>query len=133
MIGKDRAPDATRALGLDHPRLYDSDRDIARHLLDTDGCRAAGITLETLRERGWQRTVDYPTGTAPFADGGFPSPSAKVELRSDSLASLGLDPLVGYVPPYEAVDSELAERFPLVLLCPASRFFVNSTFASTRS
>lgn len=119
------------ALGLDHPRLYDSDLDIARQLLDTDGCRAAGITLETLRERGWQRTVDYPAGTAPFAEGGFPSPSGKVELRSDSLVSLGLDPLVGYVPPYEVVDSELAERYPFVLLCPASRFFVNSTFAST--
>ncbi|MCY4088202.1 MAG: molybdopterin-dependent oxidoreductase [Actinomycetia bacterium] len=120
-----------RALGLDHPRFFDSDLDIARQLLDTDGCRAAGITLETLRERGWQRTVDYPAGTAPFADGGFPSPSGKVELRSDGLASLGLDPLVGYVPPYEVVDSELAERYPLVLLCPASRFFLNSTFAST--
>ena len=35
------------------------------------------------------------------------------------------------MPPYEAVDRELAERYPLVLLCPASRFFVNSTFAST--
>ena len=34
-----------------------------------------------------------------------------------------------YVPPYEAVDDELAERFPLVLLAPAGRFFLNSTFA----
>ena len=119
------------ALGLEHPRLHDSDEDIARQLLDTDGCRAAGITVETLRERGWMRTVEYPTGTAPFAHGGFPTESGRVQLLDPTLASLGVDPLVGYVPPHESTDAALEERYPLVLLCPASRFFVNSTFAST--
>ena len=40
-----------------------------------------------------------------------------------------LDPLPCYVPPHEATDDVLAERFPLVLLAPAGRFFLNSTFA----
>ncbi len=118
------------ALGLDHPRLHDSDLEIARQLLDTDGCREAGVTLETLRSKGWMRIVPYPTGTAPFAEGGFPTNDGKVLLRSDGLTSLGLDPLPGYTAPYEAADAALGERYPLVLLCPASRFFVNSTFAS---
>ena len=117
-------------LGLDHPRLHDSDLDLARQLLDTDGCREAGVTLETLRERGWQRIVTYPTGTARFAEGGFPTASGKVHLRSELLERQGLDPLPGYQPPFEAADVSLGERYPLVLLCPASRFFVNSTFAS---
>jgi anaerobic selenocysteine-containing dehydrogenase len=117
------------ALGLDHPRLRDSDLDLAHQLLDTEACRKAGITAERLRERGWMR-VGFPRGTAPFANGGFPTPSGKVELWSSALERKGHDPLVGYVPPHEAADPELAERYPLVLLAPASRFYVNSTFAS---
>jgi anaerobic selenocysteine-containing dehydrogenase len=116
-------------LGLDHPRLYDSDLELARQLLDTEACRNAGLSLELLRERGWMR-IGFERGTAPFANGGFPTPSGKVELWSSALAGAGHDPLVGYVPPHEAADPELAERYPLVLLAPASRFFVNSTFGS---
>jgi anaerobic selenocysteine-containing dehydrogenase len=119
-----------RALGLDHPRLADSDLDIARQLLDTPECRARGVTLERLREQGWIRIADFERGTAPYADGGFPTASGKVELVSELLRSLGQDPLVGYVPAHEAADTELAERFPLVLISPASRFYINSTFAS---
>ncbi len=117
------------ALGLDHPRLRDSDLEIVRQALDTEACRRAGVTLEALRERGWIRAADFERGTAPFADGGFPTRSGKVELVAPRLAERGLDPLVGYVPPHEAADAELAQRYPLVLLAPASRFFTNSTFA----
>jgi anaerobic selenocysteine-containing dehydrogenase len=119
-----------RALGRDDPRLQESDEAIARDVLDTPKCRARGITLERLRERGWMRAADFERGTAPFAEGGFPTSTGKVELVSKSLAASGHDPLVGYVPPHEVVDAELAERYPLVLIAPASRFFVNSTFAS---
>lgn len=118
------------ALDLDHPRLRDSDLELARQLLDTPGCRAAGITLDVLRECGWLRAAAFERGTAPFAEGGFPTASGKVELVSDELASLGQDPLVGYVPAHEAADDDLAERYPLVLISPASRFYVNSTFGS---
>jgi anaerobic selenocysteine-containing dehydrogenase len=118
------------ALGLGHPRLKESDEDIARDLLDTPACRARGITFEVLRERGWLRAADFARGTAPFAEGGFPTASGRVELVSEHLASRGHDPVVGYVPPHEIGDEALAERYPLVLIAPASRFFVNSTFAS---
>lgn len=118
------------ALGLDHPRLRDGDLELARQLLDTPGFRALGITLELLRERGFVRAAPFPSGTAPFADGGFPTASGKVELRAPRLERLGADPLVGYVPPHEAADAGLAARYPLVLIAPASRFYVNSTFAS---
>ena len=118
------------ALGLDHPRLGDSDLELAEQLLDNPGCRRLGITLERLREQGFVRAVDFEPGTPPFANGGFPTPSGKVELVAESLAAEGADPLVGYAPPHEAADAALAERYPLVLIAPASRFFVNSTFAS---
>jgi anaerobic selenocysteine-containing dehydrogenase len=118
------------ALGLDHPRLADSDLELARQILDTPAARDAGITLERLRERGWMRAADFERGTAPFADGGFPNASGKVELYSERLAAKGHDPLVGYVPPAEVSDPELSGRYPLVLIAPAGRFYVNSTFAS---
>ncbi|MBM3679236.1 MAG: nitrate reductase, partial [Actinobacteria bacterium] len=118
------------ALGLEHPRLHDADEEIAGQLLDTEACRARGITLETLRERGWLHAAGFAKGTAPFADGGFPTASGKVLLRNERLAAQGLDPLVGFVPPHEVLDASLGERFPLVLVSPAARFFLNSTFAS---
>ncbi|MFN0155321.1 MAG: molybdopterin-dependent oxidoreductase [Gaiella sp.] len=118
------------ALGLDEPRLQDSDLEIAAQLLDTDEARARGITLETLRARGWMRGAGFEPGTAPFAEGGFPTPSGKVELHSERLERAGADPVVGFVPPFEVLDEELAERFPFVLLAPAGRYFMNSTFAS---
>jgi anaerobic selenocysteine-containing dehydrogenase len=118
------------AVGLEHPRLRDSDLDVARQLLDTPACREVGLTLERLREQGYVRCADFERGTAPFAEGGFPTPSGKVELWSERLAAAGHDPLVGYVPSYEAGDPELAGRYPLVLISPATRFFISSMFAS---
>jgi anaerobic selenocysteine-containing dehydrogenase len=119
-----------RALGLTHSRLFDSDLDLARQLMDSDACRARGITVEALRERGWMRGASFDPGTPPFANGGFATPSGKVELWSERLAAEGGDPLVGYVPPHETLDGGRAERYPLVLMAPAGRFFLNSTFGS---
>jgi anaerobic selenocysteine-containing dehydrogenase len=118
------------AMGLDHPRLRDSDLELARQILDTPACREAGLTLERLREHGWLRAADVERGVPPFAEGGFPTRSGKVELYSEHLAARGHDGLVAYVPPAETADAELAERYPLVLIAPAGRFYVNSTFAS---
>jgi anaerobic selenocysteine-containing dehydrogenase len=120
-----------RKLGLDDPRLQQSDHEVARAVLDTPRLREAGITLEALRENGYLRVPGPARGTPPFAEGGFPTRSGKVELRSEALARMGHDPVVGYVPPREVGDTELAERYPLALIAPAGRFFVNSTFAST--
>ena len=39
----------------------------------------------------------------------------------------GVDPLIGYTPPDHAVGRG---GFPLVLIAPAARYFMNSTFAS---
>ncbi len=112
-----------RRLGGDHPALQISDMAFAREL-----CDGAGVDLDQLRVNGFAR-VGPPEGTAPFAAGGFPTASGTVELWSQSLADAGHDPLPTYVPPHEAADAALATRFPLVLLAPAGRFFLNSTFA----
>ncbi|HEX7743825.1 MAG TPA: molybdopterin oxidoreductase family protein [Micromonosporaceae bacterium] len=113
------------ALGLDHPRLRDSDEDLARQLL-----AGTPVSFEELRERTYARTTGVAVGSAPFADGDFGTPGGRARLLDPALERLGVDPLVGYTPPLEAADPALAQRFPLVLVAPAARFFLNSTFAS---
>ena len=72
---------------------------------------------------------------APFANGGFPTPSGKCEFYCDRLAKQGIDPLPTFIPPAESPDSapELAARFPLQLLTPPSPHFLNSTFVEVDS
>ena len=47
----------------------------------------------------------------------------------------GLDPLPTYIPPYEAVQSnvELAQQYPLAMISPPARNFMNSTFVNVKS
>ena len=116
------------ALGLDHPRLHQDDEALVREYIDTDEARARGITFERLWDEGFIR-IDDERGRTPYAAGGFPTASGRFRILCPELAEQGLDPLPGYAPPAEAGDPVLAERFPLVLITPAQRFFLNSTFA----
>ncbi|MFU8854729.1 molybdopterin-containing oxidoreductase family protein [Micromonospora sp. SL1-18] len=113
------------ALGIDHPRLRDSDEDLARQLL-----HGTPVSFEELCERTYARATGVAVGTAPYAHGGFPTPDGRARLHDPTLARHGVDPVPGYTPPAEAADTELARRFPLVLVAPAGRFLMNSTFAS---
>jgi anaerobic selenocysteine-containing dehydrogenase len=51
------------------------------------------------------------------------------------LAAQGLEPLPDYVAPYESPSSapELARRFPLAMISPPARNYLNSTFVNVRS
>ncbi len=75
--------------------------------------------------------MNLPRPFVPFAEG-FPTPSGKLEFYSERAEADGLDPLAGYVPPYEAADGQppLPKRFPLALIAPASHHFLNSIFAN---
>ena len=69
---------------------------------------------------------------APFAEGGFPTPSGKCEFYSESLKAQGVDPLPFYNPPAELPSSnpQLARKYPLSFLSPPVRNFLNSSFAN---
>ncbi|HVL57472.1 MAG TPA: molybdopterin-dependent oxidoreductase, partial [Burkholderiaceae bacterium] len=88
--------------------------------------------LAALRRAGWAK---LEVAAAAFADGGFPTPSGKVEFASERLAASGLDPLPDYLPPREsaASDPALAARFPLAMISPPARNFLNSTFVNVAS
>jgi anaerobic selenocysteine-containing dehydrogenase len=109
----------------------DSDEDLCRQALASGAPRMRGIEWDSLKEQGWQRLA-VPENFAPFAEGGFPTPSGKCEFYSETAVKLGLDPLPGYTPPRENVHSapELAQRYPLAFISPPCRNFLNSSFAN---
>jgi anaerobic selenocysteine-containing dehydrogenase len=111
--------------------LYDSDEDLCRQTLALAGPRARGIEWDTLKEKGWQR-LDVPERFAPFARGGFATPSGKCEFYSETAKNMGMDPLPTYIPPRESAQSnpELARRYPLAAISPPNRHFLNSSFAN---
>jgi anaerobic selenocysteine-containing dehydrogenase len=75
--------------------------------------------------------VSIPVADAPFAQGGFPTPSGRCEFFSQRLARQGLDGLPDHVPNYEAAGS--SKRYPLAMISPPARNFLNSTFVNVQS
>ncbi len=109
----------------------DTDEDVCRQALKSTNPRMAGIEWESLKEKGWQR-LTVPEIFAPFAEGGFPTPSGKCEFYSETAVKLGFDPLPAYTPPRENAQANpaLAQRYPLAFISPPCRNFLNSSFAN---
>jgi anaerobic selenocysteine-containing dehydrogenase len=116
-------------MGFDEPCFRDSDEDICRTALASQQPRMKSIDWEGAKRDGWQR-LNVPQRFAPFAEGGFPTPSGQCEFYSEWLEKQGVDPLPFYNPPAEVADAALAERYPLAFLSPPARHFLNSTFAN---
>jgi anaerobic selenocysteine-containing dehydrogenase len=110
-------------MGFAEPCFRDSDEEICRTALGSD------FDWNELKQRGWQR-LPKPQRFAPFAQGGFPTPSGKCEFYSATLEKQGVDPLPFYNPPAEVADEALAGRFPLAFISPPARHFLNSSFAN---
>ena len=123
------------AMKLDFPELKESDEELMRAALAGTGETMRGITLEALREHGSVR-INVPFPHLPFRRGAtLHTPSGKIEIESEQVGALGLDPLPDYVPPYESEerDPDLARRFPLALISPPAHAFLNSTFVNVAS
>jgi anaerobic selenocysteine-containing dehydrogenase len=110
----------------------ETDDELAAQAFDKTHPRAIHFDWESLKQKGWQK-LNMPD--APFANGGFPTPSGKCEFYSASMLADGLDPLPAYIPNYESVAStpELAIKYPLAMISPPARNFLNSTFVNVQS
>ena len=117
-------------LGFTDPALHASDAAIAAAAFNTDDPRSAGLACG-LADQGWARLA-LPEAFAPFVSGGFPTPSGKCEFFSQSLAERGHDPLPAWIAPHESAVSNpgLAARYPLAMISPPARNFLNSSFAN---
>lgn len=106
-------------MGFDEPCFADDDEALLRQAL-------RGVDLRELRGRGW---VTLALPDAPFADGGFPTPSGKARVGAPGLG------VPDFVPNHECAESApaLAARYPLAMISPPARHFLNSTFVNLRS
>ncbi|WP_087686353.1 molybdopterin-dependent oxidoreductase [Pandoraea sp. PE-S2R-1] len=119
-------------MGWQEPCFSDSDDQLAEQSIRWADPRMAGTDWETLKRDGWVR---YDLPEAPFANGGFFTPSGKCEFYSERMVQEGFDPLPDWVPPYESVASNptLAARYPLAMISPPARNFLNSSFVNVDS
>ena len=121
-------------MGIDHPVMQDDDLTIIRTLLDSPNDKIKGVTLDALLEKGWVR-LNVPTPYLPYAEGGFSTPSGKVEFYSERLKQMGLDPVPTFTAPYEFPEHvpALAAKYPLTLISSPRHQFLNSTFVNVDS
>jgi anaerobic selenocysteine-containing dehydrogenase len=115
-------------------------RDLAQAMGYTDD--AFGESDESLCRTAFGDKVDFeallrdgfaplPVADAPFARGGFPTPSGKCEFFSARLAARGEDGLPNHLANYEPAGAD--PRYPLAMISPPARNFLNSTFVNVKS
>ena len=106
-------------MGLTDPCFGDTDAQLARQAVPS-------LDFGQLSSRGW---VKLALPELPFADGGFHTPNGKVLVDAPGLG------VPDYLPPYESRDSSpaLASRYPLAMISPPARHFLNSTFVNVIS
>ncbi len=119
-------------MGFDDACFSETDDEIAAQAFDPKDQRAKNFDWASLKKTGWQK-LNMPD--APFAQGGFPTASGKCEFFSAQMQADGLDPLPSYIPPYESKAStpELAQVYPLAMISPPARNFLNTTFVNVMS
>ncbi len=108
-------------MGFTEPCFADSDEAIARVAF-----RGDAVSFDGLKAAGW---VKLPLPEAPFAEGRFLTPSGK------AMADVPGVGVPDYLPNYESVRSEpeLGRRYPLAMISPPARNFLNSTFVNVTS
>jgi anaerobic selenocysteine-containing dehydrogenase len=108
-------------LGFDDPCFADDDETLARAAFAHDA-----VDFDALRSHGWVR---LPLPEAPFAAGGFPTPSGRCRIDAPGLG------VPDFVPAHESAQSApaLAVRWPLAMISPPARSFLNSTFVNVKS
>jgi anaerobic selenocysteine-containing dehydrogenase len=109
-------------MGFDDPCFLDDDETLCRTAFGDQ------IDFETLLTQGF---ATLPLPEAPFAEGGFPTPSGRCEFASSRLAAQGHDPLPEHLPNHEPASSSTA--YPLAMISPPARNFLNSSFVNVDS
>lgn len=140
-----------KVMGFEDAFFHRTDAQIMADSMLWDSPALEGINLEMLRTTGYVRlNMPSPEAYAPHAEGGFPTPSGKVELKA-SMAAGGnfvlpvfrqgsnehqdggpVDALPTYRPRNESKIStpDLAKKFPLSMMSPKGHAFLNSNYGN---
>ena len=111
-----------KAMGYTEPCFSEDDLSMCRTAVGTE------VNFQTLLDVGF---VSMPVADAPFAEGGFATPSGRCEFVSGRLAAQGLDPLPDHIPNYEV--PVVGGAYPLAMISPPARNFLNSSFVNVDS
>jgi len=111
----------SRRMGFTEPCFQDTDEALCRQAYGT------AVDFDALLGQGF---ATVPTSDAPFALGNFPTPSGKCEFFSQRLAERGLNGLPDQVPNHEAANT--SARYPLAMISPPARNFLNSSFVNVK-
>lgn len=119
-----------KAMGYDEPCFRESDEEMIRALMDPQfNPLFEGVSYEQLRRDGWARANLTSTRRWGLNSGKWPTPSGKIEIYSEALAKLGLDPLPGHVPEQEGFEStEARKTYPLQVISAATHYFIGASF-----
>ena len=124
-----------------------TDEQMVHEAFDWSAPAMQGITVESLQRTGWAR-LNLPDADhyAPHAEGGFPTPSGKVEFVSAAAAGgnfvvplfrqgsnefqpgTPVDPLPHYIPPRERRSD--GGKYRLNLISPKSHAYLNSGYGN---
>ena len=117
-------------MGMNHPLLQEDDESLCRLALQhpRNLQSTAPVTWEQLLRDGF---AHWPMADAPFAQGGFPTPSGKCEFMSQRLVALGQDGLPDFLPNHEPANPQAP--YPLAMISPPARNFLNSSFVNVKS
>ena len=115
------------AMGFDEACFNDDDLTLCRQAV-TQNDGSEFVPFDTLLTQGFA-TIEAPQ--APFAQGQFPTPSGRCEFFSERLVQQGLDGLPDYLPNHEQPHAQ--GPYPLAMISPPARHFLNSTFVNVKS
>jgi anaerobic selenocysteine-containing dehydrogenase len=141
-----------REMGFKESWLYQPAEAVIAEVLEATAVRNPALRDITLERLQTEHSIELKfEPKVPFAGGRFPTPSGKVELYSQTMADMGLDPLPGYEPAEDTGMNEtsfhetsfheaswdegvLNGRFPagqsLNLITSAAHHFTTSSFAN---
>src|ERR1700680_2485989 len=131
-----------KRMGFEDECFLESGVEMMDTALSSENPWLSGIDRERLEREGHvrlnfgaDRESEAPNAEPflPFASGNFQTPSGKAELYSESVKSLGLDPVAEFTPPAESRHSDQAKDFPLEMLARKADNFLNSTFSNLPS
>jgi len=136
-----------RTFGFTDPEFTRTDTEMYQHFINWEAPQMQGITMDTFLKDGYAHLkVGTPDDRCPHKDGNFPTPSGKCEFLASGAANgnfvaapfrhmyegmqggEAIDPLPGYVPPYEEQGNR--QRYPLNIVAPKSHGFLNSCYAN---
>ena len=119
--------DLAARMGFDGPCFADSDEALCRQAYGDK------VDFDVLLQDGFARLA---LPDAPFAEGGFPTPTGRCQFFSAALERQGADSGVGDGLPNHVPNREVAganPAYPLAMISPPARNFLNSSFVNVQS